>query len=153
MSDPRPAPARARADIRRSSQAVPMRSLANSRIGRTLVGWLFAHMSMLVPVKRLRETDTLMAFHHPDPSHAFHVLLVPKAAVASLGELDPGDAPFLTDLFSTVQSLVEQFHLSAYRLVVNGGDYQDFPQLHFHLISDKATAGEAPGTEEHAASS
>jgi hypothetical protein len=35
-----------------------------------------------------------------------------------------------------VQQLVEKYHLGAYRLIVNGGDYQDFPQLHFHLISD-----------------
>jgi diadenosine tetraphosphate (Ap4A) HIT family hydrolase len=35
-----------------------------------------------------------------------------------------------------VQSLVTEFQLSAYRLVVNGGEYQDFPQLHFHLISE-----------------
>ena len=25
---------------------------------------------------------------------------------------------------------------NAYRLIVNGGEYQDFPHLHFHLISD-----------------
>jgi hypothetical protein len=26
-----------------------------------------------------------------------------------------------------------------YRLIVNGGKYQDFPYLHFHLISDLNT--------------
>lgn len=76
-----------------------------------------------------------MAFYHPRPSYPFHVLLVPKKAVTSLRELDPADAAFLADLYSTVQSLVEEFHLTAYRLIVNGGEYQDFPQLHFHLIS------------------
>jgi histidine triad (HIT) family protein len=79
----------------------------------------------------------LMAFHHPKPSYAFHVLLVPKKAVASLMELDAADTAFLTDLYSTVQNLVHEFQLAegAYRLIVNGGEYQDFPQLHFHLIS------------------
>lgn len=92
-------------------------------------------MSFVIPVKRLRETETLMAFHHPKPSYSFHVLLVPKKAVASLKDLDSKDTSFLADLYSTVQSLVEEFHLAAYRLIVNGGEYQDFPQLHFHLIS------------------
>jgi histidine triad (HIT) family protein len=101
-----------------------------------LIGWIFAHMSFAIPVKRLRETGTLMAFHHPKPSYPFHVLLVPKRSVASLKEFDSNDSAFLNDLYSTVQSLVEEFHLSAYRLIVNGGEYQDFPQLHFHLISD-----------------
>lgn len=106
----------------------------------SLISWIFAHMSFAIPVKRLRETDTLMAFHHPKPSYAFHVLLVPKKSVVSLKELDPNDSAFLADLYSTVQSLVDEFHLPAYRLIVNGGEYQDFPQLHFHLISPSPLA-------------
>jgi len=101
-----------------------------------LIGWIFAHMSFVIPVKRLRETDTLMAFYHPNPSHKFHVLLVPKKSLASLMKLDPHDSVFLSDLYASVQSLVDEFQLAAYRLIVNGGEYQDFPQLHFHLISD-----------------
>ena len=101
-----------------------------------LIGWIFAHLSFAIPVKRLRETATLLAFYHPKPVYKFHVLLVPKKAVATFKELDARDVPFLTDLYSTVQSLVEEYRLSAYRLIVNGGEYQDFPQLHFHLISD-----------------
>lgn len=100
-----------------------------------LIGWVFAHMSFAIPVKRLRETETLMAFHHPRPFYPFHVLLVPKKAVVSLKELDATDTAFLTDLYSTVQNLVNEFRLPAYRLIVNGGEFQDFPQLHFHLIS------------------
>ncbi len=92
-------------------------------------------MSFAIPVKRLRETETLMAFHHPKPSYPFHILLVPKRAVKTLMEFDSSDSAFLTDLYSTVQSLVDEFHLAAYRLIVNGGEFQDFPQLHFHLIS------------------
>jgi len=101
-----------------------------------LIGWIFAHMSFAIPVKRLHETKTLIAFHHPKPAYPFHVLLVPKKAVISLKELDPADTAFLTDLYSTVQNLVNEFQLPAYRLIVNGGEFQDFPQLHFHLISD-----------------
>ncbi len=98
--------------------------------------WMFEHMSFAIPVKRLRETDTLMAFRHPKPAYPFHVLIVPKKAVASLMELDSSDTVFLADLYSTVQHLVNEFKLPAYRLIVNGGEFQDFPQLHFHLISD-----------------
>jgi histidine triad (HIT) family protein len=101
-----------------------------------LIGWIFAYMSYAIPVKRLRETNTLMAFYHPKPSYPFHVLLVPKKAIASLKEFDQKDSAFLSDLYPTVQSLVDEFHLPAYRLILNGGEYQDFPQLHFHLISD-----------------
>jgi histidine triad (HIT) family protein len=101
-----------------------------------LIGWIFAHMSFLIPVARLRETPNLIAFQHPSPGYKFHVLIVPRREVESLAHLDLVDTAFLTDLYSTVQSLVDEFHLRAYRLIVNGGEYQDFPQLHFHLISN-----------------
>jgi histidine triad (HIT) family protein len=103
-----------------------------------LIGWMFAHMNFVIPVKRLRETETLMAFHHPKPSYPFHVLLVPNRVVKTRMDFDSSDSAFLRDLYSSVQSLVEEFHLTAYRLIVNGGEYQDFPQLHFHLISEEA---------------
>ncbi len=109
---------------------------ANTSIGLKLIGWIFAKMSFLLPVDRLRETETLIAFHHPKPAYPFHILIVPKKAIQRLADLDPSDSTFLTDLFFTIQSLVNEFHLTAYRLIVNGGEYQDFPQLHFHLISD-----------------
>ena len=93
-------------------------------------------MSFVIPVKRLRETSNLIAFQHPSPSYKVHILLVPKRQIQSLADLDPSDTAFLADLYSAVQSLVQELELKAYRLIVNGGEYQDFPHLHFHLISD-----------------
>lgn len=103
---------------------------------RGWIGWMFEHMSFVIPIQRLRETETLITFHHPRAAYNFHVLLVPKKAVVTLKDLSSRDSAFLVELYSTVQSLVDEFQLAAYRLIVNGGDYQDFPQLHFHLISD-----------------
>ena len=111
--------------------------LAHSKFASFLIGFAFAHMSFAIPVHRLRETQTLIAFYHPKPNYAVHILLVPKQAVASLMALGPDDAAFLTDLLATVQSLVRELNLEpvGYRLIANGGEYQDVPQLHFHLVS------------------
>jgi histidine triad (HIT) family protein len=106
------------------------------------VGWfvreVFAHMSFAIPVQRLRETSTLLAFHHPRPSYPLHILLVPKRNYRSLLDVEPQDSAFLGDLLRTVQDLVREFGLEqgGYRLVANGGSNQDVPILHFHLISD-----------------
>ena len=107
-------------------------------LGQKIIGWIFEHMSFAIPVKRLRETPTLLAFHHPQPVYPLHILLVPKKAIPAFADLGAQDAEFLADLVQTVQSLVEEYHLGqkGYRLVVNGGKFQEFPQLHFHLISD-----------------
>jgi histidine triad (HIT) family protein len=114
--------------------------LARSRLASFLIGFVFAHMSFAIPVQRLRETKTLLAFYHPKPSYAMHILLVPKRAVASLMALAPNDTAFLTDLMTTVQGLVRELNLepAGYRLIANGGEYQDVPQLHFHLVSGKS---------------
>lgn len=95
-------------------------------------------MSFAIPLKRLRETDTLIAFHHPRPSYPLHLLLVPKHPWSRLTEMKPVDAEFLRDLFDAIQSLIAEFDLEekGYRLITNGGPYQDTPHLHFHLISE-----------------
>ena len=100
-------------------------------------------MSFAIPARRLRETDTLLAFRHPQPSYPVHILIVPKKALGGLGDLTPGDTGFMLDLFATVQSLVTELGLekTGYRLIANGGEYQTFPQLHFHLISGKQVTG------------
>lgn len=113
------------------------------RVARTpwmggVVGWVFAHMSFLIPVERLRDTPTLVAFYHPKPSHKVHVLIVPKKVVGSMLDLDASDSAFLVEMFATVQALVDELGIRerGYSLVTNGGLYQDVKQLHFHLISD-----------------
>jgi histidine triad (HIT) family protein len=115
-----------------------VKQFIRSPAARVVIGQAFAHMSFAIPVHRLRETATLMAFHHPQPSYPVHILLVPKKAIANLAALTPADADFMVDLFATVQSLVAEFGLEkgGYRLITNGGLYQAVPQLHFHLISD-----------------
>jgi histidine triad (HIT) family protein len=109
------------------------------RLGR-LVGWGFAHMSQFLPLHRLRQTPSLLAFYHPQPAYPVHILIVPRRPIAGLEALLPDDRQFYQDLFQTVQSLVQELDLRipGYRLIVNGGKYQDFPQLHFHLVSGEA---------------
>jgi histidine triad (HIT) family protein len=114
-----------------------LRFFTHTKIGRLLIGWIFAHMSFILPIKRLHETETLLVFNHPEPSYPVHILLVPKKAIGSLVDLNEGDNEFLHDVFRTAKSLVEELEISqtGYRLILNGGEYQEVPQLHFHLVS------------------
>ncbi len=122
------------------------RSAAMRRLMRWLVSWTFTHMSWILPVNRLRETATLIAFHHPRPVYPFHVLIVPRRALRDLRDLTPEQADFMADLFQTAQSIVEEFRLEqvGYRLITNGGSYQDVPHLHFHLISETPAPPQTP---------
>jgi histidine triad (HIT) family protein len=112
--------------------------LARSPISRYFIGWIFAYMSWTIPVNRLHETPTLLAFYHPVPSHRVHILIVPKRTYASITAINANDAAFFADLLQTVAKLVAELALekAGYRLICNGGAYQDVPQVHFHLISE-----------------
>jgi histidine triad (HIT) family protein len=93
-------------------------------------------MSYALPVKRIKQTEALLVFHHPSPEYDIHILLVPKKAIADLNALTDLDDQLILEVFRTVKLLVEEFDLTDYRLIVNAGDYQKVPQLHFHLVSD-----------------
>jgi histidine triad (HIT) family protein len=115
-----------------------LRPCLRTRWAGWVIAWGVRRMSLALPVRRLRETDTLLAFYHPRPAYPLHVLIVPKRACPSLMQLTAQDAAFLTDLMTTVQSLVAELGLEqrGYRLVANGGSNQDVGQLHFHLIAE-----------------
>ena len=112
-------------------------SIAQSQLLRPIIVWGIAHMSKFIPNQVISETESLTCFYHPRPDYPIHILLVPKEEVHDLMELDPEYSEFLQDVFATVRTLVVDLNLQekGYRLVVNGGEYQDFPLLHFHLIS------------------
>ena len=106
-------------------------------LARALLPWILTHMSFAIPVHKLRETPTLLAFHHPQPAYPLHILILPKRAIASLAELTPADASLLLEVYQLVQQLVKELGLegNGYRLIVNGGAYQELPQLHWHLVA------------------
>ena len=82
-------------------------------------------MSWAIPIKRLHESDNLVAFHHPSPSYPVHILIVPKVTRHSMTAISVADSDLLLDVFMTVQRLASELQLSGYRLICNGGGYQD----------------------------
>ncbi len=118
-----------------------LQRLARTNFTRVLIGWVFAHASGLLPVRRVSRGKTLIAFMHPFPVYQTHILLVPKKAIPALTDLTDADAPFLGELVETVQRLVEEqgMEQDGYRLIVNGGKFQTIPQLHFHLVAGEVS--------------
>lgn len=119
-------------------------ALARSSFAGWIVGWTFTHMSFIIPVKRLRETENVIAFYHPKPIYPVHILLVPKRKLPNLMAITTAEADFFTDLYKITQELVIELALEeeGYTLLVNGGAYQDVPQLHYHLVSGPMVLGD-----------
>lgn len=118
-------------------------AIAKTWAGGLLLHWIFAYFSSAIPGEKLIETDSLIAFHHPTPSYPLHILIVPKARVRSLDALPTADHQFESELFQTVNQLVQKFNLEGfgYRLIANGGSAQEVDHLHFHLVSDEYVSG------------
>lgn len=111
--------------------------LARTRWFGVWIGLIFARGSRWLPLRRLRETDTCVAFRHPRPAYPVHVLIVPKRALRSLADLRPGDANPASEMVLLARDVARDLGLgeSGYRLILNGGAYQDVPQVHLHLIA------------------
>lgn len=120
--------------------------IARTSWGGKLSRWVVTHMSFLMPVHRLRETPKLLVFYHPRPVYPIHILIVPKQPFTGLQDLTEADGNLLAEVFKTVNELVTELSLekAGYRVVVNGGRYQEVPHLHFHLISGSFKHRERP---------
>ncbi len=116
------------------------RKILYSKMVSGLISFLFAHADKLVPVNRLRETQSWLAFTHPNPAYPVHILIVPKRKITNWMELPQNDPVLYAEFVALTQGMIKDFCLEAagYRLIVNGGIHQDFPHLHIHLVAGDA---------------
>ncbi|MGD9560327.1 MAG: HIT domain-containing protein [Oscillospiraceae bacterium] len=91
----------------------------------------------------LFEDDDVVAFRDIDPKAPFHVLIVPKAHIASAGQLTQDEGPLLGKVFSLAASLVAaDGYTNGYRVVTNVGEDggQSIGHLHFHVLAGRPLA-------------
>jgi histidine triad (HIT) family protein len=93
-----------------------------------------------IPAKIIFEDDRCLAFHDVAPQAPTHVLVIPKKEIASLAELEDGDADLVGHLFVVIRNLASELGLgTGYRVVVNSGrdGGQSVDHLHFHLLGGR----------------
>ena len=86
-----------------------------------------------IPAKVIHEDEHTLAFRDIDPKAPTHVLVIPKAHVASLNETT--DAEMLGRLMLVAKSLAASEGLASdgYRTVVNTGPNAGQTVFHIHL--------------------
>ena len=93
-----------------------------------------------IPARIVAETDEYLAFHDVSPQAPTHVLVIPKAHVASLdGVTDPLLAGRVVLLAAEVARSLG-VAASGYRVVMNTGadGGQSVSHLHAHLLAGRA---------------
>ncbi len=90
------------------------------------------------------ETPEVLAFRDIDPKAPTHVLVIPKAHVATLNDLEPGHADLIGQLYLAAKEIAAREGISegGYRTVMNcnadGG--QSVFHLHLHLLGGRQMA-------------
>jgi histidine triad (HIT) family protein len=94
-----------------------------------------------VPARFVFQDDDVVAFHDLAPQAPWHLLLVPRRHLASLGTAIDDDAALLGRLLATAARLAREHGFGdAFRLVVNSGAPagQSVFHLHLHLLGGRA---------------
>ena len=93
-----------------------------------------------IPAEKVYEDDLVLGFRDIKPAAPTHVLLIPKAHIATINDLEAGHEELIGHLVRAAQIVARQEGLgSGYRLVLNcltdGG--QEVYHIHLHLLGGR----------------
>ena len=61
-----------------------------------------------IPVSKVYEDDTVLAFHDIDPQAPVHFLVIPKTHIASPGGITPENSAVVAHIFEVIARLAEE---------------------------------------------
>ena len=89
-----------------------------------------------IPSKFVYEDDICFAINDINPKAKKHILVIPKAHVASLNEVE--DFDLIKGLFSAIKKITAQENITDFKTLINTGSKagQEVFHLHIHILSD-----------------
>ena len=93
-----------------------------------------------IPSRKVYEDDKMLAFYDIEPAAPVHIVMVPKAHIASADELNSENIDYIAHIFSKVGEIAKSVGLeNGYRVVNNCGPDggQTVFHIHFHLMGGK----------------
>jgi len=112
--------------------------LAKTPLGDLIVGVAFGTpLVNLLPVKKIKISDKVIAFWHPKPFWQKHIVLVPRKPIKSLTSISEDDLQYIAEIYKVIQEIIIElkWDKSEYSVLINGGNRQEINQIHFHLFS------------------
>ena len=91
------------------------------------------------PSNKVYEDELCYAFYDIAPQAPTHFLVIPKAHIASVAEVDGGNSAVVAHIFEVIARLCREKGLESYRVVSNIGEQagQSVHHLHFHVLSGR----------------
>ena len=95
----------------------------------------------VIPTDLVYEDDTVAAFNDLSPVAPVHILIVPKAHIASTLEINDENSSVVGHIFSVASKIAKEkgFGENGFRVVNNCGKDggQTVGHLHFHLLAGR----------------
>ena len=96
-----------------------------------------------IPSTKVYEDETVFAFRDINPQAPTHILVIPKAHLASVNEVTAQNSGVVAHIFEVIPKIAEAEGLiNGYRVVSNCGPDagQTVSHLHFHILGGKELA-------------
>jgi len=94
-----------------------------------------------IPADIVYEDELTLAFKDISPQAPFHVLIIPKKAIATINDIKTEDTELIGQLYLVAAKLAKQegFADSGYRVVMNCNDDggQTVYHIHLHMLAGK----------------
>lgn len=92
-----------------------------------------------IPSNKLYEDALCYAFYDIAPQAPTHFLVIPKAHISSVAEVEESNQATVGHIFTVISNLTKELGLESYRVVSNIGEQagQSVPHLHFHVLSGR----------------
>ena len=90
-----------------------------------------------IPSAKVYEDDQVLAFYDIEPKAPVHVLIIPKAHIAGVREINADNSAVVAHIFAVIPQIAQKLGITDYRVVSNNGEQagQTVHHLHFHLLS------------------
>jgi histidine triad (HIT) family protein len=96
-----------------------------------------------IPSTKVYEDETALAFRDIAPQSPTHILVIPKAHIASVAQISAENSAVVAHIFEVIAKVAEAEGLTdGYRVVSNCGDHagQTVHHLHFHILGGRQLA-------------
>lgn len=101
-----------------------------------------------IPAKRIHEDEHVLAFEDINPQAPLHALVIPKAHISTLNDLEPDHDVVVGELVRTAATIAKKrgVDASGYRTVLNCNAHagQTVFHIHLHLLGGRSM-GWPPG--------
>ena len=98
-----------------------------------------------IPSAKVYEDEAVYAFRDINPQAPVHILIVPRAHIASADAVDAENSDAVAAIFRAIPGIAKAAGLTnGYRVITNCGEdgCQSVKHLHFHLLGGKKLSEE-----------